>query len=277
MAAGEELFSQSSAADRRTSLRTACGLVVCPPGLWGPPDRPAVRGHASEAGELQVGSTALWARVTQQPSPEETKARDAELGHAGAERRGPCSTLDPWWTLAPPRRGVTEKLEDFVECLFCHVAPDLKDQTLVPDRTHGVGRPARSPGQAQVILTCLYHYKQREIIIMTAAQDQSVIDFEGFRVGLFQDLSMLTLQRRRTLRPVTDFMRDNGIRCKWCHPFRLQFVWQNETCIVRTVEEAQTLEGLLPRFGDKAPSPGDQERRPQTDGGHSKNQARHLK
>ncbi|KAJ1090849.1 hypothetical protein NDU88_003977 [Pleurodeles waltl] len=63
-------------------------------------------------------------------------------------------------------------------------APYLKDQTLVLDRTHRVGRPAYSPGQAQDILTCLHHYKQREII-MLAARDHPVIDFEGFCVGLF--------------------------------------------------------------------------------------------
>ncbi|KAJ1200429.1 hypothetical protein NDU88_004253 [Pleurodeles waltl] len=153
-----------------------------------------------------------------------------------------------------PSQTMTGKLEDFVERHFRYVAPDLKDQTVVLDRTHRVGWPARSPGQAQDILTCLHHYKQRETI-MAAAWDQPLIDFEGFRVGLFQDLSSLTLQRRKTLRPVTDFLRDNNIRYKWGNPFHLQFVWQNETCAVRTIEEAQALEGMPPRLWETVPPP----------------------
>ncbi|KAJ1217411.1 hypothetical protein NDU88_005005 [Pleurodeles waltl] len=67
-------------------------------------------------------------------------------------------------------QAVTGKLEDFVERLFRHVTPDLKGQTVVLDRTHRVGRSARTPGQAQDILTCLHCYKQREII-MAAVRD----------------------------------------------------------------------------------------------------------
>ncbi|KAJ1084168.1 hypothetical protein NDU88_004320 [Pleurodeles waltl] len=146
-----------------------------------------------------------------------------------------------------PSQAVTGKLENLVERLFRYVALDLKNQTVVLDRTQRIGRPACSPGTGQDILTCLHHYKQRETI-MAVAWDQPLIDFEGFRVGLFQDLSTLTLQWRRMLRPVTDFRRENNIRYKWGHPSRLQFVWQNETRAVRTVEEAQALEGMLPRL-----------------------------
>ncbi|KAJ1157080.1 hypothetical protein NDU88_009795 [Pleurodeles waltl] len=97
-----------------------------------------------------------------------------------------------------PLQAITGKLEDFVVRLFHHMAPDLKDQTVVLDRTHRGGHPVHLPGQDQDILTCLYHYKQRETI-MEAVRDQSLRDFECFRIGLFQDLSTLTLQRRRTL------------------------------------------------------------------------------
>ncbi|KAJ1157506.1 hypothetical protein NDU88_010217 [Pleurodeles waltl] len=139
-------------------------------------------------------------------------------------------------------------------CHFQHVAPALKDQTVVLDRTQRVGHSARSPGQAQDILTCLHHYKQRETI-MVAVRDQPMIDFEGFRAGLFQDLLMLTLQRRRALRPVMDFLRESGIRYKWGHPFCLHFVWQNETHSIRTLEEAQALEGMPSCPGDRAQLP----------------------
>ncbi|KAJ1198224.1 hypothetical protein NDU88_002067 [Pleurodeles waltl] len=55
-------------------------------------------------------------------------------------------------------------LEDFVVRLFRQKAPALKEQNIVLNRTHRAGRPARAPGQAQDILTCLHYYKQREVI-----------------------------------------------------------------------------------------------------------------
>ncbi|KAJ1119870.1 hypothetical protein NDU88_008054 [Pleurodeles waltl] len=92
--------------------------------------------------------------------------------------RSPCSNIR---IKGVSSQAVTGKLEDFMECLFRYVAPDLKDQNVVIDRTHRVGRPARSPVQAQDILICLHHYKQRETK-MAQAQDQPLIDFEGFHV-----------------------------------------------------------------------------------------------
>ncbi|KAJ1099659.1 hypothetical protein NDU88_004758 [Pleurodeles waltl] len=41
-------------------------------------------------------------------------------------------------------QAITGKVEDFVIHLFRHVAPDLKDQDLLLDRTHRAGRPAQS-------------------------------------------------------------------------------------------------------------------------------------
>ncbi|KAJ1099764.1 hypothetical protein NDU88_004860 [Pleurodeles waltl] len=68
-----------------------------------------------------------------------------------------------------PSQPVIGKVEDFVEHLLRHVAPD---PTVVLDRMHRVRRPAHLLGQAQDILTCLHHYTQREII-MAAVWDQT--------------------------------------------------------------------------------------------------------
>ncbi|KAJ1117583.1 hypothetical protein NDU88_005781 [Pleurodeles waltl] len=64
-----------------------------------------------------------------------------------------------------PAQAVTGALEDFVVCLFCHLAPALKQPNIVLDRTHRAGRPARTLGQATTVLTCLHYYKQREAIM----------------------------------------------------------------------------------------------------------------
>ncbi|KAJ1174535.1 hypothetical protein NDU88_006356 [Pleurodeles waltl] len=166
-------------------------------------------------------------------------------------------------------QAVTGTLEDFVVRLFCHLAPDLKEQNIVLGRKHRAGRPARSPGQAQDILTCLHFYKQRDSI-MAAVCDQMLIEFEGHWISLFQDLLMLKLQLRRAVQPVKYFLREKSLRTKWGHHFRLYFVWQNETHSISTLEEAQRLAGMPPHLGDQTQQLASQVQPPRADSRCSK-------
>ncbi|KAJ1194124.1 hypothetical protein NDU88_003419 [Pleurodeles waltl] len=50
-----------------------------------------------------------------------------------------------------PLQAVSGSRDDFVTRLFHHVAPTLKHQDIVLDRTHLAGRSAHSPGLAQDI------------------------------------------------------------------------------------------------------------------------------
>ncbi|KAJ1155429.1 hypothetical protein NDU88_008159 [Pleurodeles waltl] len=150
-----------------------------------------------------------------------------------------------------PAQAEAGSLEEFVVCLFRHVVPSFKEQDIVLDGTHRAGRPAHTPGQAQDMLPCLHYYKQKEVI-MVAIRDTTTIEFEGHRVGLCQDLSTLTLQRRRLLRPVTEILREEGIKYQWDHPFRLLFTWHNELHSIRTLKEAQRLEGMPQNLEERA-------------------------
>ncbi|KAJ1128274.1 hypothetical protein NDU88_006653 [Pleurodeles waltl] len=74
---------------------------------------------------------------------------------------------------------------------------------------------------------------------MAAVRDTTIIVFEGHCVGLYQDLSMMTLQRHGVLKSVMDLLREESIKYQWGHAFRLLF-----TLNIRTLEEAQRLEGM---------------------------------
>ncbi|KAJ1201390.1 hypothetical protein NDU88_005201 [Pleurodeles waltl] len=150
-----------------------------------------------------------------------------------------------------PAQAAAGPLEDFIVRPFRHAAPAPKEQAIVLDRTYRAGRPAQAPGQAQDILTCIHYYKQREVIMLTVC-DTTFIEFERHRVGLYSDLSMRTLQRHRLLQPVTDILREEGIRYKWGHPFRLLFKWQNEPRSIRNLEEVQRLDGMPQNLEDRA-------------------------
>ncbi|KAJ1141602.1 hypothetical protein NDU88_007930 [Pleurodeles waltl] len=103
-------------------------------------------------------------------------------------------------------------LEDFV-ILFQHIAPAIKDQEMIIDLPHRAGHPSRAPGQAQDILTCLHYYKQKEQIL-AEVRDLNAINFEGHKIYLYQHLSLLTLQPRRALQPITSLLQEKGISYK---------------------------------------------------------------
>ncbi|KAJ1129926.1 hypothetical protein NDU88_008286 [Pleurodeles waltl] len=141
---------------------------------------------------------------------------------------------------------VSERLRGL---LLGHMAPTLKEQNIVLDRIQS-GQPCSLP-RSDPEHTYLFALLQREAI-WTDIRDLPMIEFEGHRIGLFQDLSLLTLQCCRALRPVMDSLRERGIRYKWGHPFHLQFIWQNETHNICTLEDAQGLSRMPLHVGDDA-------------------------
>ncbi|KAJ1179207.1 hypothetical protein NDU88_004443 [Pleurodeles waltl] len=103
------------------------------------------------------------------------------------------------------------KLEDYITRLFCHMDPDLAEQDIVLDHTHRAGRPAKPAGMPQDIRNCLHYYRQK-MAIMLSVRDCKAIDFEEANLWLYQDLSLMNLKRHRTLLPITEVLRDKGIR-----------------------------------------------------------------
>ncbi|KAJ1106332.1 hypothetical protein NDU88_003733 [Pleurodeles waltl] len=139
--------------------------------------------------------------------------------------------------------------------LFGHVAPAIKGQEIILDCTHRVGRPSKASGQA--------HYQKQKEQKLAAVHDLNAINFDGHKIYLYQDLSPLTLQCQRVLRPITSMLQEKGICYKWDHPFRLQFVWQNEMRIVRTQKEADSVPDMSMEQG--RPSSGDLDQAPQAE------------
>lgn len=62
-------------------------------------------------------------------------------------------------------------------------------------------------------------------------------------VQIFQDLSGITLQHRRGLKPLLDTLRAKGIRYKWKFPFCLSATDQGHTALLKVPED-------LPLFCD---------------------------
>ncbi|KAJ1208094.1 hypothetical protein NDU88_003484 [Pleurodeles waltl] len=152
-----------------------------------------------------------------------------------------------------PLQADSGKLEDYILRLFHHIVLALPDKEIILDHMQTVGCPYGTPGPPQDILTRLHSYQQKEFIMATIP-DQGPVTFEGTKVWVYQDLSFITLQRRRALNPATTFLRDKGVKYKWGHSFRLMFAWQRETHAVSTLGKATLILGLE-QEGPSSPMP----------------------
>ncbi|CAH2276010.1 Hypothetical predicted protein [Pelobates cultripes] len=121
-------------------------------------------------------------------------------------------------------RGLAEQAgEDLITILtqlFTQILGEEAPDTYHIERAHRALRPPRADGLPRDVICCLLSFQLKEAI-MRAARTQTVT-FMDAQISLFQDLSHLTLEARRALRPLTRLLQDRRIPYKWGHPFSLQ-------------------------------------------------------
>lgn len=106
-------------------------------------------------------------------------------------------------------------------------------------RAHRALRPKAQEDQApRDIVCCLADFKQKEEIL-SKARSLEEICYKGKRIELYQDLSPLTLQQRRALRPLLSVLRDHGIPYRWRFPFGLSATRQGRTQLLRYPEDLE--------------------------------------
>ncbi|CAH2302470.1 Hypothetical predicted protein [Pelobates cultripes] len=115
----------------------------------------------------------------------------------------------------------TEPLATTLQQLFCQLLGPDAPPIIRIDRAHRALGQARPDGRPRDVVCCLHSFPQKEQI-MAAARNLPTVTFRGADLALFQDLSGLTLDARRALRPITAALRDKGIPYKWGFPFSLQ-------------------------------------------------------
>ncbi|CAH2246054.1 Hypothetical predicted protein [Pelobates cultripes] len=112
-------------------------------------------------------------------------------------------------------------LPDTLRALFRQILGQEGPKEIQFDRVHRAQGPQRPDGRPRDVLCCLHTYSTKEKL-MAAARGMTSIQFHGSEVSLYQDLSGLTLDARRALRPLTTTLRDKGVPYRWGFPFSLQ-------------------------------------------------------
>ncbi|CAH2295602.1 Hypothetical predicted protein [Pelobates cultripes] len=138
----------------------------------------------------------------------------------------------------------TSPLPDTARALFKHILGHNCPEEIQFDRIHRALGPPRQDGKPRDVLCCLHAYSLKEAL-MSATRGMDKIMFQGLEVALFQDLSGLTLDARRALRPITAALREKHVPYRWGFPFSLQIKHGNTWLHIRWPDDvAPTLRTL---------------------------------
>ncbi|CAH2275848.1 Hypothetical predicted protein [Pelobates cultripes] len=133
------------------------------------------------------------------------------------DNRGRCSNIRV--------RGVPESDDEtpreLLEGLFTQILGDEASPDFGLERAHRALRAPCRDGQPRDLICCLQFFQLKEAL-MRAARTQRSIRYMDSQIALYQDLSTLTLDARRALKPITSVLREKRIPYKWGHPFSLQ-------------------------------------------------------
>ncbi|CAH2301258.1 Hypothetical predicted protein [Pelobates cultripes] len=105
-----------------------------------------------------------------------------------------------------------EDLFEALTQLFTHILGEEVPDDFHKERAHRALRPPRRDGLPRDVICCLLSFQLKEAI-MRAARQQSVT-FRDASVSLYQDLSSLTLDAQRALRPLTCILQEKRIPYK---------------------------------------------------------------
>lgn len=139
-------------------------------------------------------------------------------------------------------RGLPESIEaDNLTSAVTEMFNNLLDrppQTRIElERIHRALRPkGRENDPPRDIICCLVDYKLKEDILKQARIKQP-LQHNGAHLQIFQDLSGITLQQRRDLKPLLDVLRANGIIYRWKFPFCLAATHLGRTAFLKVPED----------------------------------------
>lgn len=157
-------------------------------------------------------------------------------------------------------RGIPEKIEDrdlrsYLLSLFNVVAPNIPDIDWRLDRAHRSLAPKPPAGANPRDVVVRFHYYDSKEALTIATRNQ--LDFKGSRIQIFNDLSPITLARRRNLRPLTLHLQTHKVSYRWGFPFRLSASRDGIQYSLRDLQESEAfLRNLgLPPLPDEDPMP----------------------
>lgn len=108
------------------------------------------------------------------------------------------------------------------------------------ERIHRALRPrGRDTDPPRDVVCCFVSFRLKEDILRKARERREIL-LQGSEIKIFQDLSPITLQKRRDLRPLLDLLRTKDITYRWKFPFCLSASAQGHTALLRSPDDLRT-------------------------------------
>lgn len=121
-----------------------------------------------------------------------------------------------------PESVTTPNIMPTLNKLFNNLLGDPEGSQIEMDRAHRTLGPKNPDPNRPRDVVCRLHYFTVKEQILRKARDKGDIHLDGCKIQLLADLSKMTLDKRRALRPLLDILRDHEIAYSWGYPFQLQ-------------------------------------------------------
>lgn len=135
-------------------------------------------------------------------------------------------------------------LEAVVHTLMQDLITNIFPHHMEIDRAHRALTAPRSDDHPRDVIVKPY-YKIKEKM-MAEARGRGDISLLGHSVQLFADISQLTIQKRRSLKPLLTHLMNRHIKYRWSFPFQLSFTYKGKT---HSFVNFQDKEGILLELG----------------------------
>lgn len=139
-------------------------------------------------------------------------------------------------------RGIPEEIKDlqtFALDTFCSLLPEIQKELFLFDRIHRALYKPRNSKPRDVILKL--HYPEVKDQILRATRVFGEEGIGQYKISIFQDLSPITIAKRRHLKPLTSILKNNNILYRWNFPFSLTFKVNEKPYSIQTLPEGQKL------------------------------------
>lgn len=136
-----------------------------------------------------------------------------------------------------PENGDPGHLQQTICAIFNNLIDRPTDSPIEMERAHRALRPPpRDNEPPRDVVCCIVNFPLKEEILRKARERGRIIH-NGSEIKLFQDLSQITLQNRRALRPLLELLRARNIQYRWKFPFALSASARGRSAILRTPED----------------------------------------
>lgn len=112
--------------------------------------------------------------------------------------------------------------------LMKDLLPDISPHQMEIDRVHRALTAPRPDGLPRDILVKPHFYRIKEKI-MKEPRTRGDLTMLGHTIQLFGDISQVTIQKRRSLKPLLANLINRQIKYCWSFPFRLSFTYKGES------------------------------------------------